>query len=125
VISLAGQGEAGERGVSAGDLYVTVHIKPDPRFLREGDHLFYELPISFSQAALGDKAEAPTMTGWVKLKIPESIESGTTLRLEGKGMPHLHRKGFGDMMVKVIVKTPRRLSKKAKELLADLKKEIE
>ncbi|MDD2730531.1 MAG: molecular chaperone DnaJ [Candidatus Portnoybacteria bacterium] len=125
VISLAGQGEAGEYGATAGDLYVTVHIKPDPRFLREGDHLFYELPISFSQAALGDKTEVPTMTGWVKLKIPEGIESGTTLRLEGKGMPHLHRKGFGDMMVKVRVKTPRRLSKKAKELLADLKKEIE
>jgi len=87
--------------------------------------LFYELPISFTQAALGDKVEVPTLSGWVKLKIPDGVESGTTIRLEGKGMPRLHRRGFGDMMVKVRVKTPKRLSKKAKELLAEFKKEVE
>jgi len=125
VISLAGQGEAGAHGSPAGDLYVTVHVRPDPRFTREGDNLLYDLLISFSQAALGDKIEVPTLSGWVKMKVPEGVESGTNIRLEGKGMPHLQRKGFGDMIVKVKVKTPKRLSKKAKELLEDLKKEIE
>jgi len=74
---------------------------------------------------LGDKVEIPTMDGWLKLKIPEGIESGTMIRLEEKGMPRLHRRGFGDMMIKVKVKTPKRLSKKAKYLLENLKKEIE
>lgn len=125
MISLAGQGEAGARGAPAGNLYITVHVRPDPRFRREGDNLFYELPISFVQAALGDKVEVPTLTDWVKLKIPEGVESGTTIRLENKGMPHLQRRGFGDMMVRVRIKTPKRLSKRAKELLEELRKEME
>ena len=124
-ISLAGQGEAGARGAQAGDLYITVHVRPDPRFTREGETLFYDLAISFSQAALGDKIEIPTLDGWVKMKIPEGVESGASIRLEGKGMPHLQRRGVGDMMVRVKVKTPKRLSKKAKELLESLKKELE
>lgn len=123
VISLSGQGEAGGRGATAGDLYITVHLRPDPRFTREGDNLFYDLPISFSQAALGDKIEIPTLSGWISLKIPEGIESGTSMRLEGKGMPRLQRRGFGDMMVRVKVKTPKHLSRKGKELLEELKKE--
>ncbi|HRY52790.1 MAG TPA: molecular chaperone DnaJ [Candidatus Portnoybacteria bacterium] len=123
VISLSGQGEAGGRGATAGDLYITVHLRPDPRFTREGDNLFYDLPISFSQAALGDKIEIPTLSGWISLKIPEGIESGTSIRLEGKGMPRLQRRGFGDMMVRVKVKTPKHLSRKGKELLEELKKE--
>lgn len=125
VISLAGQGEAGARGAPAGELYITVRVRPDPRFTREGDNLFYDLPISFSQAALGDKVEVPTLSGWVNLKIPEGIESGTNIRLDGKGMPRLQRRGFGDMIVRVRIKTPKRLSRQAKELLEELKKEIE
>lgn len=125
VISLAGQGEAASLGGQSGDLYISVHVRPDSRFRREGDDLIYELVISFSQAALGAKIEVPTLTGWVNLKIPEGIESGAVIRLEDKGMPHLQRRGFGDMMIKVRVKTPKRLSRKAKELLEELKKEIE
>ncbi|MBU3901286.1 molecular chaperone DnaJ [Patescibacteria group bacterium] len=125
VISLAGQGEAGVFGALAGDLYITVHLRSDSRFTREGDNLFYDLSISFSQAALGDKVEVSTLAGWVNLKIPEGIESGTSIRLEGKGMPRLQRRGFGDMIVRVKIKTPKRLSRKAKELLEELKKEIE
>jgi molecular chaperone DnaJ len=83
------------------------------------------LPISIITASLGGNIEVPTIAGWVKMKIPEGIESGIQIRLDGKGMPHLQRKGFGDMIVKVQVKTPKRLSKKAKELLENLKKEIE
>ncbi len=125
VISLAGQGEAGAPGAAAGDLYITVHLRSDPRFTREGDNLFYDLPISFTQAALGDKIEIPTLAGWINLKIPEGVESGTNIRLEGMGMPRLQRRGFGDMIVKVKVKTPKRLSRRAKELLEELKKEVE
>ena len=124
VISLAGQGEAGAHGAPAGDLYVTVHVKSDSRFTREGDNLFYDLPISFAQAALGDKVTVPTLVGSVNLKIPEGIESGTNIRLEGKGMPRLQRRGFGDMIVRVKIKTPKHLSKRAKELLGELKKEM-
>jgi len=124
-ISLSGQGEAGLAGVSAGDLYVNVHVRPDPRFTREGDNLFYDLLISFFQAALGDKIEIPTLAGWIKLRIPEGIESGTIIRLEDKGMSRLQHRGFGDMMVRVRIKTPKRLSRKAKELLEELKKELE
>jgi molecular chaperone DnaJ len=125
IISLAGQGEAAPYGGSPGDLYATIHVRPDPRYKREGDNLIYELPISFAQAVLGDKIETPTFEGWLKLKIPEGIESGTTIRLDGKGMPRLARRGFGDMMVRVKVKTPKRVSRKAKELLEELKKELE
>lgn len=128
VISLTGQGEAASanwRGGRAGDLYITIHVRPDPRFRREGDNLIYELVISFYQAAMGDKIDVPTLDGWVKLKIPEGIESNTVIRLESKGMPHLQRRGFGDMLVKVRVETPKRLSKRAKELLEELKKELE
>jgi molecular chaperone DnaJ len=124
-ISLQGQGEAAPSGGVAGDLYMNVHVKNDPRFKREGDNLIYELPITFSQAALGDKVEIPTLSGWIKLKVPEGVESGTVIRLESKGMPHLSRRSFGDMMVKIKVKTPKRLSRKAKELLEELKKEGE
>ena len=125
VISLVGQGEAGAFGAPAGDLYVTAHVRSDPRFAREGDNLFYDLLISFSQAALGDKIEVPTLGGRVNLKIPEGIESGTNIRLDGKGMPRLQRRGFGDMIVRVRIKTPKRLSRKAKELLEELKRETE
>ena len=124
VISLAGQGEAGLPSALAGDLYVTVHVRPDPRFEREGDNLLYELPIDFSQAALGDKIEVPTIDGWLKVKIPEGIESGTVIKLEDKGMPHCQHRGFGDLLIKVKIKTPKKLSRKAKELLEELKKEI-
>lgn len=124
-LNIEGQGEAGGRGVPPGDLYVNVHVRPDPRFRRSGEDLYYELPISVVQAILGDKIEVPTMEGWVKLKIPEGVESGAVIRLEGKGMPRLQRRGFGDMMVKVRVKTPKRLSKKAKALLEELKGELE
>lgn len=125
IISLAGQGEAAVLGGAPGDLYVTIHVRPDPRFRREGDNLFYELPISFAQAVLGGKIEIPTFGGWINLKIPEGIESGAVISLDGKGMPRLQRRGFGDMMVRVRVKTPKHISRRAKELLEELKKEID
>lgn len=129
-ISISGKGEApyhtargaaGEGGY--GDLYVYIHIKKHPFFERDGDDIFSDSPISFSQAALGDNILVKTLGGEVLLKIPAGIESGEMLKLNGKGMPRLHGSGYGDQYVKIIVNTPKRLSRRAKELIEELKKE--
>jgi len=122
-ISLSGQGEAGVGGSRPGDLYLTVHIKPHKLFKRKGDDLYYDLEVNFTQAVLGDKIEVPTLFGAVNLKIPAGIASGTTIRLRGKGMPHLQGRGNGDMIVKVKIKTPQKLSRAQKDLIEKLKKE--
>ena len=124
VMSLAGQGEAGRVSDQAGDLYITIHIKNDPRFRREGDNLIHDLSLNFSQAALGGKVEVPTLSGQVSLKIPAGVENGAQILLEGRGMSRLHRRAWGDMIVRVKVKTPKKLSRRAKELLEELEKEI-
>jgi molecular chaperone DnaJ len=123
VISLKGQGEAGAQGSPAGDLYLTVRLKPHKIFTRRGDEIFFELEISFTQAVFGDKIEIPTLSGAVELKIPEGTESGTIIRLKGKGMPRLGARGSGDMLVKVKIKTPKNLSRKQKDLFDKLKEE--
>ncbi|MFH0852149.1 MAG: molecular chaperone DnaJ [bacterium] len=123
MISLRGQGEAGRTGSASGDLYVTIHVKLHKLFERKGDDLYYELEIDFSQAALGDKIEVPTLSGKVDLKIPEGIESGTVIRLKEKGMSHLAGRGSGDMLVKVKVKTPKKLTRAQKNLIEKLKEE--
>jgi molecular chaperone DnaJ len=119
-IRLSEQGEAGKRGIQPGDLYVTIHIKKHPYFERKGDDIYFGKKISFTQAALGDKIKVPTLNGDVSLKIPAGIESGQIIRLGGKGIPHLRGRGQGDQFVKVIVKTPKRLSRRGKELLREL-----
>lgn len=123
VISLRSQGEAGLWSNAPGDLYLTVHIKPHKIFERKGDDLYCSLEISFTQAILGDKIEIPTLFGQVSLEIPEGVESGTTIRLKNKGVPHLDSHGSGDMMVKVKIKTPRKLSRTQKNLIEKLKEE--
>ncbi|MDN5330995.1 MAG: molecular chaperone DnaJ [Tepidanaerobacteraceae bacterium] len=116
-LRLAGEGEPGARGGPAGDLYVVIHVKPHRLFIRQGDDLIYEAPISFVQAALGAEIEVPTLDGRVKLKIPEGTQPGTRFRIKGKGMPHLRGYGRGDLHVKVNVVIPKKLSEKQKELL--------
>lgn len=125
VIKIANEGEVGEFGGPAGDLYIKIKIKKHPQFERQGDDIYYTLPINFKQAALGDKVEIPTLYGNVKLKIPAGIQSGKLLRLRGKGISHLNRWGIGDMYVKIKVKTPEKLSIKAKKLLEELGKELD
>ena len=122
-ISLRGQGEVGIYGSAPGDLYLTVHIKPHKTLERKGDDLYLSVEVSFTQAVLGDKIEIPTLSGAVQLKIPEGIESGTVIRLKDKGMPHLHGRGSGDMLVKIKIKTPKRLSRSQKNLIEKLKEE--
>ena len=114
------QGDSGPRGAQAGDLYVVLHVKPHPFFEREGKDLFCSVPISFSQAALGDEITIPTLYGEHKLKIPEATQTGTTFRIRSKGVPAVHSSGKGDLFVKVRVQTPARLSKRQRELLQEL-----
>ncbi|BAW31985.1 MAG TPA: molecular chaperone DnaJ [Methanothermobacter sp.] len=116
------EGEMGPRGGPPGDLYVTVKIKPHKLFERKGANLYFEKPISFVQAALGDIVEIPTMEKPVKLKIPPGTQTGTTFRIKGHGMPHINWKGRGNLYVKVRIVTPQKLNKRQKELLREFAK---
>ncbi len=115
------QGDAGVQGGPAGDLYVVLKVKPHPFFEREGRDLHCSVPISFSQAALGDELTIPTLDGSEhKLKVPEGTQSGTTFRIRGKGVPALQSHGKGDLFVHVRVQTPAKLTKRQRELLTEL-----
>jgi len=96
--------------------------KDRANFTKKGDDIYYELPISFTQAALGDKIEIPTLEKKIKLKIPAGIRSGKLLRIRGKGMPKASG-GKGDQFVKIQIKTPKKLSAKARDLLRRLREE--
>lgn len=117
-IRYQGQGDYGPGG--AGDLYVVLQVKEHPFFEREGKDLYCSLPISFSQAALGTEIMIPTLDGEHKVKIPEGTQSGTTIRLRGKGLPAIQSSGKGDLFVRVRVQTPSRLNKRQRELLEEL-----
>ncbi|MEA3450181.1 MAG: molecular chaperone DnaJ [Patescibacteria group bacterium] len=119
-IRLSGQGEAGDKGAGAGDLYLLINVRPDSRFERDGADIRTYLEMGFTQAILGDKLEIETVHGPVKLKIPGGTQSGTTFKLRGKGMPRLQSSGNGDHYVKVQIKTPKFLNKKQKELIKEL-----
>ena len=116
-ISLRGQGHAGKNGGPAGDLLITVMIKPHELFRRDGTSVFCEAPITFTQAVLGAELEIPTIDGKVKYTIPEGTQTGTVFRLRGKGIPVLNGRGRGDQYVTVTIETPRSLNKEQKEAL--------
>ena len=120
---LRGQGEAGENGGPYGDLYVIFRVGKSDTFEREGADIFYELPINFAQAALGDEVDVPTVHGKVKLKVPAGTQSGTVLRLRGKGAPRLRGSGMGDQHVTVRVLTPKHLTDKQREAMQIFGKE--
>jgi len=119
-IRFGGLGEAGAFGGPAGDLYVVLHVKDHAFFEREGNNLYCVIPISFTQAALGTEIHVPTLEGEHLLKIPDGIQSGTTLRIRGKGVPMLNSHGKGDLFVEVRVQTPGKLNKRQRELLQEL-----
>ncbi len=119
-IRFNGLGEAGVFGGPAGDLYVVLHVKEHPFFERDGNDLHCVVPISFTQAALGAEIKVPTLEGEQVLKVPDGTQSGTTLRLRGKGVPVLNGHGKGDLFVEVRIQTPGKLSKRQKELLQEL-----
>jgi molecular chaperone DnaJ len=126
-LRISGEGEAGPSGGSHGDLYVIMHVKPHPFFQRFGDDVACIMPISFSQAALGDEVEVETLTGKAKLRIPAGTQTDTTFRLKGEGAQSLRAHRRGDMHVKVVVRTPAKLNdtqrKVFNELLAEEKEE--
>lgn len=122
-IRLSGEGEAGERGAQAGDLYLTVRVASDARFTRDGDDIHSEITLSFSQAALGTTIDVDTVDGVVALKVPAGTQSGQEFRLKGKGVVHLKSSGRGDHLVHVQVKTPKDVNRRQRDLLEQLQKE--
>src|SRR5258705_2514616 len=122
-IRLAGEGEAGVRGGPAGDLYIFLAISAHPFFQREGADLHCRVPISMVLGALGGEIEVPTIDGnHSRVKVPEGAQSGRRFRLQGKGMPALRSKQFGDMYIQVLVETPQKLSKRQRELLTEFER---
>jgi len=114
------EGDSGVKGGSSGDLYVVIHVRPHNEFMREGSDIVYELPISFSQAALGDEVEVPTLRERVTMRIPAGTQTGTLFKLKGEGIQKLHGRGRGDELVRVRVVTPDKLNGKQKELFREL-----
>ena len=117
-LRVSGEGNCGEAAGIEGDLIVTVHVKRDKKFTREGDHLYMEQQVSFPQAALGDVLSIPTIEGKeVEFKIAPGTQSGTVFKLRGQGMNSVRHKGRGNMYVTVSVVVPKKLNSKQKDLL--------
>ena len=119
-IRLAGEGEAGQHGAPGGDLYVQLYLQEHPIFKREGSDLYCEAPISIMHACLGGEIDIPTIDGQVKLTIPEGTQSGKLFRLRGKGIKTLHSHQTGDLLCRVCMETPIKLSDEQKEYLTKL-----
>ena len=123
-IRLAGEGEAGLRGGSAGDLYIFLSVRPHEFFQRDGADLFCKVPVSMIAASLGGDIEVPTIDGKkARVSIPEGAQTGKQFRLKGKGMPILRSNQMGDMYIQVTVETPVNLSRRQRELLKEFDKE--
>ena len=116
-IQLSGAGSAGRNGGPAGDLLVTVRVHRHDKFTRDGASVYYEMKVSFAQAALGAELEVPTLDGNKRYTLPEGTQTGSTFRLKGKGIPYVNSSGRGDQYVHVTVETPRNLTAAQKDLL--------
>jgi molecular chaperone DnaJ len=123
-LRLSGEGEAGPRGRPSGDLYVIVHVKPHKIFQRSNSDLLLTIPIGFAQAALGAEIEVPTIDGKAKLTLPAKTQTHTVFRLRGKGLPRLHGFGRGNELVRVVIKTPTKLTSKQRKLLMEYATEM-
>ncbi len=118
VLSIRGRGNAGSNGGPAGDLQVQVSVRPHPLFERDGFNIWFDLPLTFAQVALGDEVSIPTLDGNVKFTIKEGTQPGDILTLKGKGFPYLNSRGCGDELVRVVVEVPKNLSAEQKQLLS-------
>jgi molecular chaperone DnaJ len=119
-LRVAGKGEAGRRGGGPGDLYLLIQVEPDARFERQGPNVYLDLPISFTEAAMGTKVEIPTPEGHTTIRIPPGTQSGATLRVKGQGMPIPGSATRGDLLARVKVVTPKIEDERSKELLREL-----
>ena len=120
VLNVSGHGNSGVNGGPAGDLHVYIGIRPHPVFERRGDDIWCEMPITFSQAALGAEVTVPTLDGKVTYEIHEGTQPGDVFKLKGKGVQHLGGRGRGDQYVRVVIEVPRNLSGKQKQLIREL-----
>jgi len=118
-LRIRSEGEAGDRGGAAGDLFVFIYVEPHDFFSREGDDVVCQIPISFPQAAMGTEMEVPTLSGARNLSIPKGTESGDLLRIKGEGFPKIRGYGRGDQIVQVIVRTPKNLTRRQEEILKE------
>ena len=121
-LRLTGEGEPGVYGGPPGDLYVFIHVQPHEFFQRQDTHIICEIPISFIQAALGDKISVPTLNGKKTLEIPKGTQPGDVFYFQGEGIPELRGRGRGDQIIQVTIKTPTHLTKKQEALLRDFAK---
>jgi molecular chaperone DnaJ len=120
-LRLSGKGHEGRHG--AGDLFIVIFVEPHKIFKRDEEDIYAEIPISFTEAALGAIVEVPTLSGKADLKIPAGTQTGTIFKMKGKGIQRLNKQGIGDEYIKVIIDTPKTLSKKQRDLLEELEKE--
>lgn len=124
-IRLNGEGEPGERGGPPGNLYVQVMVREHPIFVRDGEHLRCQMPISFVTASLGGEIEVPTLSGRVALRVPEGTQSGKVFRVRGKGVKPVRGGPQGDLLCRVVVETPVNLTNEQRELLEQLRETLE
>ncbi len=123
-LRVAGKGIEGRNGGPPGDLYLQITVRDHPVFKREGDDVIVEREIGFPEAVLGTTIEVSTLEGTKKVKVPAGTQCNTKLRLRGLGIPHLEGEGRGDELVKVVVRVPRKISERGKELIQQLAKEL-
>ena len=119
-LRIKGKGQKGSRG-KAGNLYLSVKVKSHPLYKRKGDDLLLDVPIDLFVALLGNRQKIQTLSGQVNINIPEATQNGKQLRLKGKGMPKYGKPGYGDLILTLIVKLPKRLTQEQKELIKKLK----
>jgi len=123
-LRLQNEGEAGTGGGPAGHLYVVVHVQEHDFFKRDGVNLFCEVPVNFTTLALGGEIVVPTLDGTEDVKVPEGTQTGTTMRLRGKGLPDVNGRGKGDLFATVQVQTPKKLNKEQRQILEQLAKAL-
>ncbi|MBQ1970457.1 MAG: molecular chaperone DnaJ, partial [Paludibacteraceae bacterium] len=122
VLNVSGQGSSGTNGGPSGDLHVYINVRPHPIFERRGNDVWCELPLTFTQAALGAEVVVPTIDGKVSYSVHDGTQPGDIFKLKGKGIPFINGRGRGDQYVKVTIEVPKNLSSKQKEVLKDFEK---
>jgi molecular chaperone DnaJ len=120
-LSMRGMGNEGEFGAPNGDLIIAIQEEPNEIFVRDGNHIVYNLYLNFAQLALGDSVEVPTVGGKVKVSIKEGTQAGKVLKLSGKGIPDVNGYGRGDQLIIINCYTPEKLTSEEKQILEKLK----